>query len=111
MSSKIHYFYIGTILILIGAGLFGGIKTNRANKRNIKSLERANELKTDSIKTYKAAVLMYEKKDSLLVEKVNSLDITTTNANSTTIINMPADSFILFITGHIDSAGAAINRR
>lgn len=108
MSNK-DYVYLAIILILIGAGLFGGIKSNRKYKRNIKALNEANELKADSINALKASVRERDKQDSVLIQRIKDLDITTVNASSNTIINMPPDSFVLFITQHINRAGAVTN--
>lgn len=106
---KRDYFYIGAILLLIGAGLFGSIHSNRKYKQGIKALEKENHRKQLSIDSLKASVTQRDIQDSIFKAQVNQLDITTTNANHRTIINMPVDSFMLLFSAYIDSAGKAVN--
>lgn len=109
---KRDYIYIVLIVILTGAGLFGSLHYNRENrqyKRHIKQLEKINARNAVSIDSLKASVLVRDKEDSLLVNQIKDLYITTTNAKPGTIINMPADSFLVLFTEYINSAGTAID--
>lgn len=117
MSNKIHFTYIALLLLTIGAGLFGSLSDNKEN-RELKRENKASVLLVqDYEKTIKQLMDHIEEteridsieaiKDSAMIQRIKSLDITTINANHRTIINMPSDSFMLLLTSFIDSAGAA----
>lgn len=112
---KRDYVYIALLLITIGAGLFGSLNDNKEN-RELKREKKASELLVqDYEKTIKQLMDHIEEteridsieaiKDSAMIQRIKSLDITTVNANHRTIINMPSDSFMLLLSGFIDSAG------
>lgn len=95
------------LLLAIGAGLFGSLHYNRENrvyKRHIKELEKTNARNAVSIDSLKASVIERDKTDSILVEQIKELYITTTNESSNEILRMDADTFLIKFSAYIDSA-------
>lgn len=107
-----EYFYIGALVIVIVGWITDGGQRREENRElkteNARADKRISRLNC-SYDSVMQLVSMRDKQDSILAindslqaEKIKANILTTTNAKASTIIHMPADSFLLLLSGFIN---------